>query len=453
MQLFTKTFSRSLTEEDRKQNLSFPFQVPSGVTHLKVHFEYAPHKVAGFLNMLTLTLFDPTGWRGAGHRHGDRHEVVLGEDGATPGYLAGPIPTGDWTLVVDTHVVMPGPPCVMQITVSGDAEPLGAPVRPPLGGKTAPHGPGWYRGDLHAHTYHSDASWDIPDLLAFARARGLDFTTLSDHNTVSGLAQMEASSADDLLTLGGMELTTFRGHALALGIHTWVDWRVHPGERSMEQIAVEVTRQGGLFIIAHPASVGDPYCSGCDWRFAAVAPGPARAVEVWNQDWLSDCNNETALKLAYDWLNQGFRLALTAGADNHGEFPDLKYGFDVVYAQELNETEILRAVGAGHLYLSAGPRLELRAQVGERTGMIGDSLEAAEGEQIQMNAAWSGCAAEDRLALVVDGTVRTDAPVGARETQTWELAGGQAHWGLITLRDAQGIMLAMTNPIYFDGRS
>ena len=49
-----------------------------------------------------------------------------------------------------------------------------------------------------------------------------------------------------------------------------------------------------------------------------MMPGDARVVEVWNGPWGCDSNNEKALTLWYDWLNQGLRLAATAGTDTHG---------------------------------------------------------------------------------------------------------------------------------------
>ncbi len=453
MQLFKAAFERSLTERDWKQNILFSFQLPRGATHLRVLLEYAPHEVSGYLNMLTLAVFDPSGWRGAGHRHGDRHEVVIGADGATPGYLPGPVPPGEWAVEVDTHMVMPGPSCQMKLTIRADSDPEGQPAPAPVPGRTAPRGPGWYRGDLHAHSPHSDARWDIPALLAFARARGLDFTTLSDHNSTAGLAEMLAASADDLLTLGGMELTTFRGHALALGVHQWIDWRTRPGGRSMDQVAEEVVSRGGLFVIAHPSAPGDPYCTGCDWRHPGLMPGGASAVEVWNMDWRSEVNNEDALALAYRWLNQGCRLPMTAGTDNHGEHLDLKYGFNVVYAAELSEAAVLRAIGAGHLYLSSGPALGLQARAGSLAAMMGDALAAPAGEAIRVAASWSGCAPDDRAALVVDGEERERVPAGGQGSAAWQIESGAARWCHVTLRDSQGTVLALTNPIYFTGGS
>jgi hypothetical protein len=359
-----------------------------------------------------------------------------------------------WTVVVDTHMVMPGVGCDILLQISGTNDPIQRKRVPLKAGRTATRGRGWYRGDLHAHTIHSDAVWDVPDLVAYARAQHLDFATLSDHNTVSGLAQMDAACADDLLTMGGLELTTFWGHALALGLRDWVDWRVHPDGRTMEQIEAEVTQRGGLFIIAHPKGIGDPYCTGCGWVYPSIMPGPARVVEVWNTNWISESNNEAGLELAFDWMNQGYRLALTSGADNHGRNPELMhYGFNLVYADDLSEREILRAIRAGHLYLSAGPKLKLEAEAGDQRAMMGDVLKVAGDTPIGLTFHCQDNPPGAQLDFIVDGGSKERLPALAGETHTFELKGGQAHWCLLTLRASSGEMLALTNPIYFDGRA
>jgi hypothetical protein len=446
-------FEQTLTASDSKKNIPFPFEVPEGTTQLTIRLSFSPWTVDNIHNMLTLSVFDPSGFRGAGHRHGDRHEVVIHQAAASPGYRAGPIPAGEWSVVIDTHMIMPGAPCPILLEVTATDEPVKGSPRVPVPGTTAPRGRGWYRGDVHAHTIHSDAQWDIPGLVEWARARQLDFCTLSDHNAVSGLPQMDAARDDYLLTMGGMELTTFWGHALALGLREWVDWRTRPGERAMEQIAAEVTARGGLFIIAHPAAVGDPYCTGCRWVYPAMMPGTARVVEAWNGPWWRPGdNNEQAQDLIYSWLNQGHRLALTAGTDNHGHEPlTTAYGFNVVYAEELSETEILRAIRAGHLYLSSGPALELTASAGDRQAMMGDTLETLPGVPVQVTAQWHNAPPDMELNLVVDGAAEAPVTVGAEGTWQWALRGDQIHWCLLTLRAPDRTMLAMTNPIYFDG--
>lgn len=453
METFRCFFEHSLTATDRKRHLPFNVQVPPGTTHFQICFHFDPPSVDQIRNLLTLTIFDPSGWRGEGHRGGNRQEVIIAADQVTPGYMAGPIQAGLWKVVVNTHMIMPGPACQLHLEIFGTDEPIqGArPILKP--GRTAPRGPGWYRGDLHAHSQHSDASWDVSGLVAYARAQRLDFTTLSDHNTISGLAEMDAASADDLLTLGGMELTTFWGHALILGQREWFDWRVFPDERTMADIEKEARQSGGLFIIAHPMADGDPKCTGCNWLYPQAMPGAARVVEVWNTEWLSESNNEECLKLVYTWLNQGYRIVMTAGTDNHGGRPEQReLGFNVVYADDLSEAEILQGVRAGHLYLSAGPALILEGSAGDQQARMGDVLNRAPNERIQLTACWDACPVGTQLELIMDGEVKECFPVQPSATRTWEIQNDQTHWGLITLRNPQGKMLALTNPIYWDGR-
>ena len=70
-----------------------------------------------------------------------------------------------------------------------------------------------------------------------ARDHGLDFVFVTDHNTTSGLGEIEALGSAEFLVAGGVELTTFWGHALCLGARTWVDWRVRPGAGQMARLA------------------------------------------------------------------------------------------------------------------------------------------------------------------------------------------------------------------------
>jgi hypothetical protein len=158
----------------------------------------------------------------------------------------------------------------------------------------------------------------VSGLFNFARHHQIDFVTLTDHNTISGLVEMDSLSSDELLTMGGFELTTFYGHALALGLRRAIDWRVHPGTRTMTGIKAEVEAEGGLFVIAHPTCPGDPICTGCHWEYQGLMPGTAKLVEVCNEHFSSGSNNQGALELWYQWLNLGHRLYATVGSDIHG---------------------------------------------------------------------------------------------------------------------------------------
>jgi hypothetical protein len=401
--------------------------------------------------MLTLTLFDPGGFRGAGHREGDSHRVQISPTEATPGYLPGPLPAGEWVAQIDTHLVMPGEAVHywLDVTLSENASIDSETVFWPKAraGKTARQGAGWYRGDLHSHTHHSDAGErTVAELIQMVRDYRLDFIFLTDHNTTAGLAEMDAAASEALLTAGGVELTTFWGHALCLGGREWVDWRVQPVAGDMARIAAATYANDQLFIIAHPQAVGDPACTGCAWRYGEMMPGNARLVEIWNGPWVGDSNNEATLSLWYDWLNQGLYLTATAGTDTHSNQDyAAKPGFNVVYAEALSEAALLKALRAGHLYLSAGPQLTFQAwnESAERW-ISGDTVK----QPATFGVTWADCPAGAHVRLIANGRLLHQWLAGPQGSYEWAMRPDQANWVVVEIRAGNGEILAITNPIF-----
>jgi hypothetical protein len=439
----------TLDYRQQKQHLPFPFYVPTGTTKVSIQFDYAPKysEEKTFRNDLSLTVFDPERGRGARHNNDDRN-LVITETWATPGYLPGALQAGTWTAWIDTHRVLP-PNTIhywFEIEISSKAVEAKEPY---VRAATAPRGKGWYRGDLHGHTIHSDGRWDVPDLAQYARDYQLDFVTLSDHNTVSGVAQLDSLGGDDLLTIGGMELTTYYGHALALGVRHWIEWRVGINDATMPELANKARDEDATFIIAHPMSMGDPYCTGCDWGYPDMMPGNARCVEIWNSAWDSSRENEHSLQLWYQWLNRGYRMIGTRGSDIHGALDYTNVGFNMVYADELSETAILRAIRQGHLYVSAQPKLDLQAQGDDgSTGMIGDLVG---GQSVQVSLVWENAADGDHLRWIVNGAVVEEVPIAAAGKRDWTLDSREARWCVVEIRSANGEMHAVTNPIFLGG--
>jgi hypothetical protein len=454
-------FTGQLTARDCKRHLAHRFVLEPTATALTITFHFTPHRVNGMTNLLTLTLFDPAGCRGAGHRGGAAHTVTITPDGATPGYRAGSLPPGEWIAQIDTHMIMPGEPVqyTLEITTAVLAEvpltpsslhpftlaPLVLSAAAGRPSPPAPPGPGWYRGDLHSHTEHSDADRSVADLLTAAQAVGLDFICLTDHNTVSGLAELHTASTG-LLTIGGIELTTFWGHALRLGTHEWVDWRMRPGTGAITQMADASAVAGHLFIIAHPLAVGDPACTGCAWRYPEMMPGNARFVEIWNGPWGCDSNNELALAFWYDWLNQGLRLVATAGSDTHSNDDyATRPGFTVIYAETLSEAGLFAGLRRGHVYLSSGPHLHLVAQTADgATWQIGATVV----HPATFTLTWAACPADAQIQIVVSGRRFAQWACGVAGEQQWALTPAEADWCTVEIRDAAGELLAITNPIF-----
>ncbi|MBN1249005.1 MAG: PHP domain-containing protein [Anaerolineae bacterium] len=456
-------FENRLTTRDCKRHISHHFTVPGGSDRLVIDLEYEPALVRGVHNLVTLTLFDPLGFRGAGHRGGARQRVRIEADAATPGYLPGPVLAGVWTVQVDTHMVMPGTPLTYRLDVRalgpgeiGPALPDGCAEIPlvarPDVAKVEGGAPcttaGWYRGDFHTHTHHSDAAdFSVSDLIAEAQAFDLDFVFLTDHNTVSGLPEMDAAESGDLLTAGGMELTTFWGHALVLGTREWVDWRISPEDGRMAFTAAAALANRDVFVIAHPQADSDPGCTGCAWRFGEMMPGNARVVEVWNGLWDCDSNNARALELYYDWLNQGYHVVASAGTDVHGPAPaGVRPGFSVVYAMALTERAILDALLAGHLYLSSGPIVTFTAiDEGGFSWMMGDVAT----RPVTLHVTWEACPGGAEVRVLANGRLLQRRVAGGAGEATWAMALSEADWVIVEIRAADGALLALTNPIYF----
>ncbi len=440
------TLTGTLTEVDHKGHVPLAFDVPTGTTRLRGRFTASPIRATGamFDNLISLSLFGPDGPCGARHNNDDM-TFELTATTASPGYLSGPIMPGRWTVWLDCFRLLGPDPVHYAMEITCDSAPV--PARPHLARiLPAPRGPGWYRGDLHAHSLHSDASWDIPDLVAWARRRGLDFVTLTDHNTPSGHAELHSLADDALLTIGGVELTTHFGHALSLGGSAWHEWRSGAVTgKTMPDLARAVLDAGCLFVIAHPMSPGDPACTGCRWEFADMRPGPARQVEIWNGGPWSDYN-EDGLTLYRQWLTEGHRLLATAGSDIHGpEGGSGPIGFNTVEAAELTEAAILSAVHAGRNYLSSGPRLVLTATAGGRTVPMGDAVDS----KATFHAEWQ-TEAEPLVLIFHDRTgLRSQADVPALGMGVASLSGG-AGFVMAELRDSTGQLHAVTNPIFID---
>lgn len=71
-------------------------------------------------------------------------------------------------------------------------------------------------GVVHVHTRASDGGGDPLDVIAAARAAGLGFVAITDHNTLE--AKPFEGYRDGVLVIVGSELSTTAGHILALGI-------------------------------------------------------------------------------------------------------------------------------------------------------------------------------------------------------------------------------------------
>ena len=69
--------------------------------------------------------------------------------------------------------------------------------------------------------------------------------------------------------------------------------------------------------------------------------------------------------------------------------------------------------------------------------MMGDTLDVADGQDVQVTASWAGCPEGAELCLVADGKPKVTIPAGNADARTWKLDGGGTQWCLLTLRGAE----------------
>src|SRR5215471_4031578 len=317
--------------------------------------------------------------------------------------------------------------------------------------RVAARGRGWYRGDCHVHSVYSDGKLTPEQLATGARAAGLDFIATTEHNTADAHGAWRAHAGDDLLVILGEEVTTQTGHWLALGIQPGqlIDWRYRVRDEKVGRHLDQVHHAGGLCVAAHPHV---PYPSG---EFMYPYRG-FDAVEVWNGLWTSDlpwnADNEAALaewgrRLAADIQGGRWRPAL-GNSDAHLE-DQIGMPQTVVLAEKLSTNAVLDGIRAGRSWIAESVTVELSftAAAGDQSAGIGERLEIR-GEPIVIVAEVRGVPS-GAVSFRTDRGAVHRAPLPSSESATveWHTSGEESQFVRIEVRNSEGRMAALTNPI------
>ena len=259
----------TVTGAQNNTYIEVPFEVPPNTARLTVSFHYTGKEER---TTLDLGIQDPQrfrGWSG-----GNKSSFTISETDATPSYLPGVILAGTWKLWIGMPNIRPQSAAAYEAKVYFEPSRKGAEE----GFSEAPlrAGAGWYRGDLHMHTAHSDGSCKsqagnkvpCPVFLTLqaAAARGLDFVAVTDHNTVSQFDALRELQPyfDRLLLIPGREITTFEGHANLFGTTEFVNFRVgSPSVPNMKSLLTRSSQGGGHRIHPDPGRGPRPQRNPC----------------------------------------------------------------------------------------------------------------------------------------------------------------------------------------------
>jgi predicted metal-dependent phosphoesterase TrpH len=458
-----------LTPTDQAANPYFyvPVQVPEGTTRIDVRMSYAQSEDCivdlGILDARATGFPSPQGFRG--WSGGARDRFFVATDDATPGYIPGPMPSGTWHVVLGLYRI-PADGTAVALTITMDDTPravVGLPPNP----SPIRTGSGWYRGDLHCHTFHSDARGSPELLHAAARQAGLDFLAVSDHNTISQRRYFNTHAATALVFVRAMEVTTAVGHANVFGVDDWIDFRMsRPGDS--HALADIVHAKGGLLSVNH-----DKPTIPWDYDLPAID-----CMEVWQSHWLAW--NWISLARYDERLRTGRTISLIGGSDFHQ--PDrlmpegpltLARPTTVLWLPGLSEQAVLAAMKAGNGYVSEaphGPHLSFTANGSPMGSTVGSG--AIQADVDVRGAAGDRLAWIDATGVVQETTVPEDAWLArfsfaaahtflrgeivaeaSRDRLVAEFQeafdGRQLPWGLERSDlETRAIRRALTNPVY-----
>jgi hypothetical protein len=139
-------------------------------------------------------------------------------------------------------------------------------------------------GIVHVHTTLSDGGGSPEEVIGAARAAGLGFVAITDHNSLD--AKRHEGYRDGLLVLVGTEVSTPAGHILGLGLREPTYRFAGDALDALE----DVRDLGGTAFATHPLSPRP------DFRYTGwELPGPW-GMELWNGD--NQWREAGALRLA-----------------------------------------------------------------------------------------------------------------------------------------------------------
>lgn len=496
--MFHSLLTGHISQADKAQSdyAYIPFDLPQPAQRLTVRYRYSnpisSDRATGG-NVIDIGLFDPRGADfpgGAGFRGWSgsaRTGFTITPTDATPGYSPGPLPAGRYQIILGLYRIWSaGADYEIHIEAELDDQKSNSPknrTRIPIDDhrfarmllRENPSHPrqsvsfasgGWLRGDLQSHTFHSDAKGSPQQLLDKAKALGLDFLAVTDHNNTSHHRALAALDDGSLLLIPGQEVTTYYGHMNVWGTSRWCDFRARSAD-DIRAIIELAHSDGALCSINHPKEGGPAW----EYGFGEADNLPVDALEVWQGPW--PYRNSESLALWDRLLAGGWRVPVVGGSDYHCPAAEdtnlLRLGQPTTWvkATERSVAGVLEAIRRGRVSISAradGPRLDVEARSAAGVAAMGGTLPVSEGETVDVTVSvWRGKGL--RLRLVVDGTVAAEAPVMDDEAVVRfptrlgrslraELIGDcppallppQAPPG-IDLRDWRW---ALTNPIYCD---
>lgn len=184
--------------------------------------------------------------------------------------------------------------------------------------------------DLHVHTNASrDGESPVHEVIAAAKAAGLDAIAITDHDTCDGVLEALRINDPDLLIIPGVEVSTKHGHLLVLG-----KTEVYPPKEDVLKTIADAKAKGAVTIVPHPFH---------RWRHGVglrkkQALKEADAIEGFNSRYVFGTANQKAVRKA-----KKYDKPMTAGSDAHNA-KFVGFGVTEIECEERSVAAILAAI-------------------------------------------------------------------------------------------------------------
>ncbi|MDZ7717208.1 MAG: CehA/McbA family metallohydrolase [Balneolaceae bacterium] len=448
--------------EDQHTYRLEPFFVPEGIGAIEIDFDYTGKNE---FSEMEIGLFDPNGFRGTSRF--SKRSFYVSEIRATASYFPGPIINGEWNISLGFPTIQKQSDYKIKIRLIPENHPeFTGPSEVSLNESKK-----WYSGDFHTHTGHSDgfgcedmdrnrAPCQVYQVVEAAKKNGLDFLSITDHNTVSHHQDMKVIQPifSDLLLIRGQEVTTFYGHTNVYGTSIPIDFRIGYKGRTFEEIQREVEKTGAMLSINHPGRETGPSCTGCGWSAEHTNYDKLETIEIVNGTNIE--NDIAGIPFWHKLLNKGFKITGIGGSDDHSAgFGNSKPGIPttVVYANSLSEKSILESVKKGEVYLRTrgpnGPEVLFQAILKGKTWSMGDTinLKDLKDQPLEILVQYSH-SSKQQVEFIFNGEIINLDTKDKYDndhiyTLLGELSNPSKGWLRFNLRDNKGITV-VSNPIY-----